>query len=400
MYGHKGVRMSRSWDVIIVGGGVIGSAVAYFLAVNPDFDGQVLVIERDPTYQNGSTARSAGGVRQQFSTPENILMSQFAVEFLADIGEVLSVDGENADIAFTQNGYLILASADGRATLEANVATQNGLGAKTRLLQIDELSTRFPWLNTDGLAMGSLGHINEGWIDPYALLQAFRKKARSLGVTYVNDDVVDVIRDGQNITGVRLASGDDLSCGWLVNAAGPYASVIAEAAGITIPVRPRKRFIYVFDCHDAPQGCPLTNDPMGIYFRPEGQFFICGKSPDQSDDPDCLDLDVDYNFFDEVIWPDLAHRIPAFEAIKVVNAWAGHYAYNTLDQNAIIGMHPDVTNLVFANGFSGHGLQQSPAVGRAVSELISTGGFVSLDLSRFGFDRIISETPIVEQNVI
>lgn len=391
--------MDSSWDVIIVGGGVIGSASAYFLASDPGFDGRVLVIERDPSYQRGSTARSAGGIRQQFSTPENILMSQFALDFIETIGETLAVDDEQAEIPFTRNGYLILASDSGRPTLEANVAVQHANGAATQLLEREELEEKFPWLNTEGVVLGSFGSTNEGWTDPYALLQAFRKKARSLGVSYLEGDVTDVIRSGSRVTGVRLASGEMYSCGWLVNAAGPHASVIAEAAGIHIPVRPRKRFIYVFDCQNPPQGCPLTFDPTGTYFRPEGKYFICGKSPESSDDHDCLDLDVDYSFFDDVVWPDIANRVPAFEAIKVINAWAGHYAYNTLDQNAIIGRHPDVSNLVFANGFSGHGLQQSPAVGRAVSEIITSGHFVSLDLSRFGFDRILRETPIAEQNV-
>jgi FAD-dependent oxidoreductase domain-containing protein 1 len=391
--------MVESWDVIIVGGGVIGSASAYFLAANPDFRGRVLVIERDPTYQNGSTGRSVGGIRQQFSTPENVVMSQFAAEFLESIGDTLAVDEEPAEVPFQRNGYLILASDDGRATLLDNVSIQHANGATTQVLEASDLNTRFPWLNTDDLSIGSFGIQNEGWTDPYALLQAFRKKARALGVTYLEGDVTEVTRDGSRVTGVRLASGDEYSCGSLVNAAGPQASKIAVAAGLHIPVHSRKRFVYVFDCRDAPENCPLTFDPTGTYFRPEGQLFICGKSPDPSDDPDCDDLDVDYSFFDDVVWPDLANRVPVFEAIKVVNAWAGHYAYNTLDQNAIIGTHPEIANMVFANGFSGHGLQQSPAVGRAVSEIITTGGYVTLDLTRLGFDRILSGTPIAEQNV-
>ncbi len=397
--GQRVSNMDKSWDVIIVGGGVIGSACAYFLAASPDFQGRVLVVERDPTYQNGSTARSVGGIRQQFSTPENIWMSQFAAEFMGGVDRTLAVDDELADVPFTKKGYLILASDEGRATLEANVAIQHAHGASTLMLGPDELASRFSWLNTAGLSVGSFGSTDEGWTDPYALLQAFRKKARSLGVTYLNDDVVGVVRDGTRIVSVSTSSGDEHSCGWLVNAAGAQARFIADNAGIQIPVRSRKRFIFVIDCQNAPEGCPLTFDPTGTYFRPEGQYFICGKAPDPEDDPDCDDLEVDYDFFDEVVWPNLANRVPVFEAIKVVNAWAGHYAYNTLDQNAIIGCHPDVSNLIFANGFSGHGLQQSPAVGRAVSEIVTTGGYVSLDLTRFGFDRILSETPLAEQNV-
>lgn len=391
--------MKRSRDVIIIGGGVIGSASAYFLASAPAFGGSVLVVERDPTYQTGSTARSVGGIRQQFSTPENILMSQFAEAFMSTVGDTLALGDEKADVPFTRNGYLILASADGAATLEANVAIQHEYGAGTRLMNTTELSGRFPWLNTDGLAMGSFGESREGWTDPYALLQAFRRKARALGVEYVDGDATGLERTGNRITGVTFASGERLCSDWVVNAAGVHAQTVAASCGVDIPVRPRKRMIFVIDCQDPPAACPLTFDPDGTYVRPEGRFFICGKSPDADNDPDCLDFDVDHDFFNDVIWPSLAHRIPAFEAVRVVNAWAGHYAYNTLDQNAIIGRHPEVDNLVFANGFSGHGLQQSPAVGRAVSEIITMGGFATIDLSRFGFERVLTQTPLAEHNV-
>ncbi len=391
--------MQQSWDVIIVGGGVIGSSSAYFLASNPGFTGSVLVVERDPTYQTGSTARSVGGIRQQFSTPENILMSQFAARFMANLPETLAVNGELADVPFIQNGYLVLASDNGVETLKANVDIQHSHNAPTVLMDVAELSARFHWLNTVGLAAGSFGPRDEGWTDPYALLQAFKKKARSLGVTYAEDDVTTINRDGEKVTGVTLASEDILSAGWVVNATGPFAATSAKTADIAMPVHPRKRMLFVVDCPNPPEGLPLTFDPNGTYVRPEGQYFICGKAPEADNDPDCLDFDVDYDFFDEVIWPTLANRVPAFEALKVVNAWAGHYAYNTLDQNAIIGVHPDVSNLVFANGFSGHGLQQSPAVGRAVSELIVSGDYQTIDLSRFGFERILTGEPLAEHNV-
>lgn len=396
--------MQESKDIVIIGGGVIGSACAYFLTASPDFTGTVTVIERDSTYQNSTTARSVGGIRQQFSTPENIHMSQFAMAFLRASDTALAVEGESPDLPFVANGYLLLATEQGASVLAGNVSVQNREGAETRMLSPDDIRKQFPWLNVDDIAAASFGGANEGWTDPYALMQAFRRKARRLGAVYREDTVTNLTRQGSVISAVALASGETISCGVVVNAAGPYAGEIARMAGLPLPVFPRKRFVFVFDCRDAANmqmgNCPLTVDPSGAYFRPEGQTFICGKSPDPADDPDCTDLEVDHRYFDDHLWPILAHRVPVFEAIKVTNAWAGLYAYNALDQNAIVGSHAEVTNLIFANGFSGHGLQQSPAVGRAVSELAIFGEFRTLDLSRFGMDRVINDIPLSEINVI
>jgi FAD-dependent oxidoreductase domain-containing protein 1 len=392
----------QAYDVIIVGGGVIGSAVAYFLAASDGFDGSVLVVERDASYRDCSTARSVGGIRQQFSTPENIRMSLFGAEFIRRADEHLSVEGEMAAVAFVEAGYLTLASAAGRGALEANHAVQLAHGADIGLLSPRELAQRFPWLRTDDLAAAALGLRNEGWLDPYGLLQGFRRKARSLGARYVEDEVCDVVRSGGRIGAVRLARGGEIACAWLVNAAGPRADRIAALAGLDLPVRPRKRFVFVFDCRETLAGCPLVIDPTGLYFRPEGPSYICGISPPTAEDVDCAELDlvVEYGWFEERLWPLLAHRVPAFEALKMTNAWAGHYAYNTFDQNAILGPHPEAENLIFANGFSGHGLQQSPAAGRAVSELIAYGTYRTLDLSRFGYQRILEGRPVRELNVV
>jgi FAD-dependent oxidoreductase domain-containing protein 1 len=264
-----------------------------------------------------------------------------------------------------------------------------------------ELEAKFPWLNATDLAGGTYGAVNEGWIDPYSLLQAFKKKARSLGVTYIQDEVIglDVSPSGA-LQSVQLKSGETLACSVAVNCAGYHARTIAAMAGIDLPVHPRKRFVYVFDCRDEIENVPLTIDPTGAWFRPEGTNFICGISPEENDDPDCLDFELDYRLFEEQIWPTIAHRVPAFEAIKLVRAWAGHYDYNVLDQNVLIGPAPHVRNLYFANGFSGHGLQQSPAIGRALSELIAYGGYRTLDLRRFSFERVARRELMIEKNVV
>jgi FAD-dependent oxidoreductase domain-containing protein 1 len=390
----------QSCDVAIIGGGVIGSAIAYFLAGRTDFEGSIAVIEKDPTYEAAATPRSAGGVRQQFSTAENIQMSMFGAAFIKNAGEYLTVDGDVVELPFVEWGYLFLATETGLETLRANHTTQTSLGAKVALLTPSELKARFPWLHVDDLAGGCFGLANEGWTDPYGLLQAFRRKARSLGVTYLADEVTGIERVGNRVASVTLRAGGRLACGAVVNAAGYHAHKIAGMMGIDLPVRPRKRIVYVFDCRDKPERAPLTIDPTGVWCRPEGANFIGGISPPEAEDPDCTDFEIDYRLYEDVVWPTLAQRIPAFEAIKLMRAWVGHYDYNTLDQNAILGPHPEVGNFFFANGFSGHGLQQSPAVGRAIAEVIAYGAYRSLDLRRFGFERVLNNLPISELNVV
>ena len=392
--------MPQSYDVVIVGGGAIGSAVAYFLAGATDFTGSVLVVEKDPAYAEAATPRSAGGIRQQFSTPENILMSRFGAAFVRSAGDRLAVAGEAPHIPFHEAGYLFLATAAGMAVLAANHALQTRLGARVALLSPAELAARYPWLNVGDLAGGSLGLADEGWIDPYALLQAFRRKARSLGVAYLADEAVGMRRHGNRVAAVALARAGAVGCGAVVNAAGARAAEVAAFAGLALPVRPRKRFVYVFDCRTPVLGAPLVIDPSGVYFRPEGAAYIGGVSPPAEDDPDCLDLELDDRLFEEIVWPTLAHRVPAFAAIKLLRAWAGHYDYNTLDQNVILGPHPEVGNFYFANGFSGHGLQQSPAVGRGIAELIAYGAYRTLDLGRFSYDRVLTGAAIRELNIV
>jgi sarcosine oxidase len=401
--------MTESCDIAIVGGGVVGSAIAYFITADPAFGGSVVVIERDPSYQFCATTRSAGGVRQQYSTPENIEIGKFGAAFVKNAAAHLSVDGEPPVLGFVEGGYLFLASEEGRAVLEANHATQRAHGADVALLDPGQLRARFPWISTEGVALGSLGLSNEGWFDPNALLQGFRRKARAQGARFLHDHVGGIERADNRVEAVRLEEGGRLACGALVNAAGPAAGWVAALAGIELPVRPRRRFVYVFDCRTPIEPrAPLVIDTNGVFFRPETRGFITGVSPEEADDPDMPPygrpddqrFDVEYAQFEEIVWPTIAQRVPAFEAIKPSGAWAGHYDYNTFDQNGVVGRHPEVANFLFANGFSGHGLQQSPAVGRAVSELVLHGGYRTIDLTRFGWERIPAGKPLLELNVV
>jgi glycine/D-amino acid oxidase-like deaminating enzyme len=389
-------------DVVIVGGGIVGSAVAYFLSMEPAFQGRrIVLIERDPAYREASTARSAGGIRQQFSTPENIAMSQFTLSLFRRLRTLF---GPEADVAFREQGYLITATAEGQALLAENVQVQKSMGADVALLRPDELAGAFPWLSTNSLVAAGFGRTGEGWFDPTSLAALFRKTAAANGVTVLRDTVTSIDVAAGHATSVSLARGERIVCGNLVNAAGPWAGEFAALAGLQLPVEPRKRYVYVIDCREASDAlhqAPLTVDPSGVWFRPEGRLFLCGKSPEADEEPPTGDLDqIDHAFFEQEVWLALAARVPAFESIKVVNAWAGYYDYNTLDQNAVIGAHPDVPNFYFANGFSGHGAQQAAAAGRAVAELIAYGGFQSLDLSRLGYARIVNNEPLPERNVI
>ena len=377
-------------DVLVIGGGVMGSSAAYHLKTDPAFTGTVTVIERDPTYATASSALSASSIRQQFSTPLNIHLSRFGIGFLRRAYELLAVD-----LGLKEPGYLFLASPAGEPVLRANHAIQKGEGCAVELLDPAALKARFPWISDEGVALASHGTANEGWFDGPALMQAFRRKARELGVAYVADEVVS-----SDAGGVTLKQGGRVEARTVVLAAGPWSGAVAARSGIALPVEPRRRSVFVFDVREAPGLTPLTIDPSGTWFRPEGRFYIGGTTPADGNDPAGAPLEVQHEEWDEMVWPALAARVPAFEAAKVVNSWAGHYEYNTFDQNGIVGRHPERENLIFATGFSGHGIQQSPAVGRAVAELIVHGSYRTLDLTPFGYERITAGRPIVELNVV
>ena len=388
-------------NIVIVGGGAIGSGVASFLVADPAFRGTVTVIERDPTYARASSALSASSIRQQFSTAVNIELSRFGIEFLRGIGATLAVDGDRPDVGLVENGYLFLASGAGEATLRSNYALQREHDVAVELLEPEGLKQRFPWLSTDGLACGSLGVRGEGWFDGYSLLQAFRRHARSRGARYVHAQACGFDVERSHIVAVRLDNGERIAGDAFVNAAGPWAASVAAWLDIDLPVRARRRCVFGFQCATPIARCPLVIDPGGVWFRPEGRNqFICGVSPDAANDPDDLPLDVDHPLFEEVLWPALANRVPAFEALRPLEAWAGYYEYNTFDQNGIVGPHPQWPQFFLANGFSGHGLQQAPGVGRALSELLVHGGYRTLDLAPLRYERIMAGEPLVERNVV
>ena len=387
-----------SCSIAIVGGGVIGSSVAYYLSTLGERS--VIVVERDPSYEFASSTLSASSIRQQFTTPICIHMSRYGFEFLKDIDLHLAVDHEPVDVTLVEKGYLYLAKDNGAANLDLSVAIQKENGVAVERLNRLELSRRYSWLKTDDISCAALGLEGEGWFDGYTLLQAFRRKARSLGVVYCKDEVVSLQRQGARITGLTLKSGESIQADIVVNAAGPYAGKVAELANVGLPVAPERRCIFAFTCAQPPVDLPLVIDPSGLYFRPEGNMFIAGGPATKTINSNIFNLDVDYDQFDQFIWPMLANRVPAFESIRMKSAWAGHYEMNLFDQNAVIGWAPNCEGLMLATGFSGHGMQHSPAAGRGVAELILSGKFETLDLTELSFDRLIKNEPIQELNII
>ena len=384
-------------DILIIGGGVIGSSIAYHLA-RDGRAGQVTVIERDATYAEASTPRSLGGVRQQFSLAENVLMSQYGLGVYQNFAEDMAVDGEPAAVDFRQGGYLFPASADGMAVIEANHRLQSSLGSTIELLDLDDLAERFPWLSLDGLAGGAFGP-EDGWLDPHGALQGFRRKARSLGVTYVEDEVVAIDQNQSRIEAVRLKSGETRPAGQVINAAGAWSGLVADMVGMTLPIVPSRRQVFFVEIREKLGPAPLVIDGTGVYFRPEGRGYLTGWS--NPNEPEGFHFEVDHDYFTNDIWPRLAARVPAFEALKVTQSWACHYDLNSLDENLIIG--PWVggcENFHLACGFSGHGLQQAPAVGRAMAELLLDGRFMTIDLSRMTYQRVIDNNPLYETGII
>lgn len=401
---HQSPQKTR-YDVIIVGGAIMGSSAAWFLSDDPDFDGSVLVVEKDPSYEFASTTHTNSCMRQQFSEELNVRISQFAADFVTNLPRYMGDDDRVPDLKVHNFGYMYLAHNNGFAdVLRANQATQVAAGAGTQLMTPDQIKAAYPFYNVDDIVLGSINTVNEGFWDGSAVFDWWRRSARERGVEYIQNEVVAITKNpaGTRVESVTLKSGDVIACGTLLNASGPRAIETAKMAGLTIPVEPRKRFSWVFSAEQPlDRDLPLTIDPSGVHVRENGGgTYQCGAHSEIDPAVAYDDFQIDHAMWQDHVWPILATRIPQFEAIKVQSEWAGHYAYNTFDQNAIMGPHTEVENFYFLNGFSGHGLQQSPAMGRGTAELMVHGAYKTLDLSPFNFDRIAANRPIIEKAII
>ncbi|MEM1275675.1 MAG: FAD-binding oxidoreductase [Pseudomonadota bacterium] len=403
--GLSTVPEQRAYDVVLVGGAIMGSSTAWFLTDNPDFTGSILVVERDPSYEFCSTAHTNSCIRQQFSTEINVKISQFGAEFVNNFRQYMGGDARVPELKVQSFGYMYLADNEGFAdVLRESQKVQLAAGAGTRLLTADEIKAEYPFYQVDDIVLGSINTVNEGYWDGATVFDWYRRIARERGVEYVTNEVVAMTRNavGDRVESVTLKSGEVIACGQVVNTSGPRAAVTAQMAGIELPVEPRKRFTWIFAAEQPlDQELPLTIDPSGVHVRENGGgTYLCGGHAEVDPAVAFDDFAMDFSIWEEKIWPAIATRIPQFEAIKVTSEWAGHYAYNTLDHNAVIGPHPEVGNFFFQNGFSGHGLQQSAAMGRGMSELLTYGAYRSLDLSDFGYERVVAGVPFVEKAVI
>ncbi len=389
------------YDVVIVGGAIHGAALAWFLTDSPAFQGRILVVERDPTYEFASTSHTNSCIRQQFSTEINVRISQFGGEFIHDFAARLG-DERVPEIVLQSFGYLYLADSEaGAMALRAAQRVQAACGAATRHMSVDRIAAEYPFYALDDIVAGNHNPVDEGYFDGATMFDWWKRLGRERGVEYVANEVVAMTRGAGRIDAVTLKSGERIAAGWVVNASGPRAALTAAMAGIELPVEPRKRFSFIFDAaRPLDQPLPLTIDPSGVHMRSDGAHYLAGCPPDDDGPVDVTDFTPDHQLWEEKVWPAIARRVPQFDALRLLNSWVGHYAYNALDQNAIVGAHPEIGNFIFVNGFSGHGLQQSPAIGRGVAELIGYGEYRSLDLTPFGYERVVTGEAFKEQAII
>jgi FAD-dependent oxidoreductase domain-containing protein 1 len=387
----------KSYDIIIVGGGIMGSATAYYL-IKTDPTLKVAVVERDPTYARASTTLSMSNVRIQFSLKENIQISQYAFEVLDRFEDEMAVDGNKPGIYYHREGNLFLVDENNEAQARRAYELQKSLGCRIEWWAPQKIKEAFPLYETGNFTGGTYGPA-DGHFDAYAALMGYKAKARSLGVEYLKTDVNKIKTRSGRVTGVGLASTESLATRLIINCAGAWAAQAAATAGVNLPIVPVKRQVFTLDTAVKPQGpLPLTVLPSGLYFRTEtGGVILLGKS--MAEDPTGFHFSWDDKRFMEILWPELAELVPAFDRLKLMRGWAGLYAVNTLDGNAVLGEWPELQGLFLANGFSGHGLQQAPAVGRYLAELVLKLP-VTLDLSIFAPQRVLDNKPLSEVGLV
>jgi len=439
-------KFRHHYDVLIVGGGLVGSFIAYWLADKlPVSSGTTIgIVERDPSYKYSVSTNSPLGLRVQHSTPENVEMSLFGADFLRNIGRKLAVDGgAESDVdyfnipnpKFQPHGHLTLVGEDQMADLKSAHELQRLSGAQTALLSRKQLQKRFPWLHIDGIAGGCIGLENEGWFDSWNLLQAVKLKNSQLGVDYIDGEVVyfrkhsldgqskhnvmDVTEDGKDVlqgrnyeAHVLLPDSNQVypvHFGQLVIAGGGETGNIARLAnigtgrgglGVEVPVERKRQFMFKVHSDKGPGlNCPLTIDPLGLIVRRDGHQgdYLVGKLPGSEEVPTNIWGDVDMSYWDNTILPMLQARVEGFDNPTVVGSNLVDYDYNYYDGSPIIGHHPLAENIILACGFGGLGAQMAPAVGRAVMELIHYQYYETIDLSRFHFDRVLGGREISEK---
>ncbi len=367
--------MERTADIVLIGGGIIGVSIAYYLSRKKA--GRVVLFEKGMLGE-GATAKCAGGIRAQFSTEVNIHFSLRSLEVWNHFGEITGVD-----LGFKKVGYLFLSSvAEEWDVFQANAALQRCFNIPVELLSPPEIKERWPYLRVEDLRGGTFCSW-DGYAGPYEALSGFVKGARQGGVKiHEGTEVKQILRDGDKIIGVRTPVGD-VASPIVVNAAGPYAAEVGKMAGIEVPVEPyRRQLFFTAPFPWIPDPIPLVIDfHRAWYFRREGVGLLISGPKDQFPS---FNINVDYDAMVEVAENSI-YRVPILEKAEINRGWAGSYEISP-DHHAILGEVPGVRGLFLANGFSGHGFQHSPAVGEVMAELL-LGEKPSIDISSLSIER-------------
>ncbi len=348
----------------------------------------------DPGYSRASTVLSDGNVRIQFNLEENIRISQHTMTVLDTFADDMSTATFRPEVGARHQGNLFLADESTRDAALAGLDVQERLGCDVEWLDIAEIGAKFPGYRTGTMVGGTLG-MQDGSVDPGAMLRGYRAKAIELGAVPIQGEVVELLASDGEMRGVRLSDGSQITGSIVLNSTGAWAPALAAPIGADLPVEPVMRTVYVVATTVETKGMPSVFLPSGVYAIPESDTtWLVGWS--RPEDPVGFDFTpASQDRFVELLWPELVTHLPAFDQLRVERSWAGLYDVNTLDGNAIIGEWPTISGLFVASGFSGHGLQQGPAVGRYLAECILDLPH-ELDLSRLGPQRCIDGAPLYE----
>lgn len=382
-----------TYDVILAGGGVMGCAIAYhLLKYEPAL--RIAIIEKDPSYKQSSTLLSDGNIRVQFNLKENILISLYGLDKLARFGEEMAVGDKKPEVMFRQQGNLFLVDEASREAAVAGMRLQQSCGGAVEWLEADAVNQRYPFIDPQTVAGGTFG-AQDGTMDPYSILMAYKDKSITLGADYIAGEVTSITVQDRRVQGVKLADGQTLTAGYVVNSAGAWGVELVRSLGINLPVAPTMRHVFHIEAPvSSSDFLPMIVFPSGLYIHHESaNHFICGKSLPV--DQVGFDFTFKRQLFTDYVWEDLAHYMPAFERVKLIDGWAGLYDVNTFDGNAILGEWPDIKGLMLVIGFSGHGFQQCHAVGAYLADVM-LGREPELDLSIFSPERILNNQPVYE----
>ncbi len=381
----------RTAEVAIIGGGVVGCSIAYHLASQGMKN--IVIFEREELLGTGATAKCAGGVRLQFSTPANVALSQWSISALKRFEDEI---GEPVD--FRQNGYLfVLTREEDLGVFRENAARQQQMEVPVQVISPADARRIVPELETDDLVAATFCS-EDGLVNPHAMVQGYAKRARDLGALILTSTEVTKMELSSSKVKALVAGGERWETNWVVNAGGPWAGRVAQLAGTHVPVQPYRRMGFTSEPLPwIPDTFPMLIDwSTGVYMHKESGGMLMGES--DRDEPPSFNQQADWDYLARV-GEHAVRRVPRLSDAKIRSGWAGLYEVSP-DHNAILGLVEDVENFVCANGFSGHGMMHSPAVGQGLAELITTGAARSVDLEPYTIRRFSFDKSLPEHNVI